>query len=81
MNDDRIPPTLNDTIDPKHLLQAIQNSMQHSDETAHAVTGLHFKDYSILVRKRKGLCWLIKCKRSKSVERQRSRAAHVDVGS
>ena len=49
-------------IDPEHLVQAISNSLEHSDETDHGTTGLHFKNYSIIVQKRKGFCWTIECK-------------------
>lgn len=48
-------------IEPEHLLQAIDNSLEHSDGTAHGTTGLHFKKYSIIVHKRKGFCWTIEC--------------------
>ena len=81
MDEDNCPLTLRVIIDPEHLVRAIQNSLEHSDETAHGITGLHFKDYSIIVHKRKGLCWLIECKRSKSVESRRPGAAQVDVES
>ena len=56
------PLTLKGVINPEHLLQAIENSLAHGDETAHGITGLHFKDYTITVHKRKGLSWLIECK-------------------
>ena len=49
-------------IDPQHLLQAIENSLEHSNETSHGVTGLSFSNYSVTVHKRKGLCWLLECK-------------------
>ena len=62
MNGDERAVTLNGVIDPEHLLQAINNSLEHSDETAHGITGLHFKNYSIIVHKRKGFCWYIECK-------------------
>jgi hypothetical protein len=53
-------------IDPEHLLQAIRNSLEHSDETAHGVTGLVFKRYTIIVRKRPRLCWTVECRFSKA---------------
>jgi hypothetical protein len=49
-------------IEPEHLLQAIQNALEHSDETAHGVTGLTFKRYTITVRLKKWLCWQIECR-------------------
>jgi hypothetical protein len=49
-------------INPKHLVKAILNSLEHCDETAHAVTGLHFPNYTIIVRKRREFCWYIECK-------------------
>jgi len=49
-------------INPKHLMKAILNSLEHCDETAHAVTGLHFPHYTIIVRKRKEFSWYIECK-------------------
>lgn len=49
-------------IDPEHLLRAIRNSLEHSDETAHGVTGLVFKFYTIIVRKRPRLCWTVECR-------------------
>ncbi len=64
--------TLKDLIDPEHLLQAIDNSLLHSDETAHGVTGLTFRKYTITVRKRKDFSWYIECK-FKPVERQNPR--------
>jgi hypothetical protein len=51
--------SLKDRIDPAHLLQTIENSFEHSDETSHGVTGVAFPNYSIRVNKRKGLCWLV----------------------
>jgi hypothetical protein len=62
MDGDNSPLTLSKIIDPEHLLQAIQNSLEHCDETAHGITGLHFKNYTIIVHKRKGLSWLIELK-------------------
>jgi len=59
--DDR-PLTLKGMIKPEHLLQAIDNSLEHSDETDHGTTGLHFKKYSIIVHKRKGFSWTIECR-------------------
>jgi|HubBroStandDraft_2_1064218.scaffolds.fasta_scaffold246450_3 hypothetical protein len=49
-------------IDPEHLLQAIKNSVEHSEETAHGVTGLVFKHYTINVRKKPGLNWSVECR-------------------
>jgi hypothetical protein len=46
-------------VDPEHLLRAIKNLLEHGDETSHGVTGITFKDYTIIVRKRKDLCWCI----------------------
>jgi len=80
VNGDKGPSTLKGIIDPEHLLQAISNSLEHCDETAHGVTGLHFGRYTLTVRKLKGLSWQIQCK-FKSSERQRPRPAHVDVES
>jgi hypothetical protein len=62
MSGDKGPSTLKNLIDPEHLLQAIANSLDHTDETAHGITGLHFKNYMIIVHKRKGLSWYIECK-------------------
>jgi hypothetical protein len=62
MRGDEKSATLKDLIDPEHLLQAIQNSLEHGDETAHGITGLHFRNYTIVVHKRKGFCWLVECK-------------------
>jgi hypothetical protein len=59
MDGENSPLKLSKIIDPEHLLQAIQNSLEHSEETAHGITGLHFKNYTIIVRKRKGLSWYI----------------------
>lgn len=77
MNNDDRRMTLKDIVDPGHLVQAVENSFQHSDETAHGVTGLGFKDYLILVRKRKDFGWYIECnfKRGKreTTSRQRCR--------
>jgi hypothetical protein len=55
-------PSLKWIIHPEHLLQAIENSLEHSDETAHWVTGLTFKRYTITVRKRAGLSWSVECR-------------------
>jgi hypothetical protein len=49
-------------IEPEHLLQAIQNALEHSDETAHGVPGLTFKRYIITVRKKTGLSWSVECR-------------------
>jgi hypothetical protein len=49
-------------IDPLHLLLALRNSLEHSDETAHGVTGLTFKNYTIKVRKKQDFCWIVDCK-------------------
>jgi len=59
---DKKPVTLKDLIDPEHLLQAIKNSLNHSGETAHGVTGLVFKRYTITVRKKAGLSWSVECR-------------------
>lgn len=59
---DNDPSTPKQIIDPRHLLSAIENSIKHSDETTHGVTGLSFKDYRITVRKRKEFSWSIECK-------------------
>jgi hypothetical protein len=40
----------------------IENSLEHSDETAHGVTGLTFKRYTITVRKKAGLRWSVECR-------------------
>lgn len=56
------PSCLKERIDPAHLLQAIENSFEHDHETAHGVTGVAFERYTISVRKRQGLCWIIECK-------------------
>lgn len=56
------PSVLNDVIDPEHLLQAIRNSLEHSGETAHGTTGLHFPGYTIVVHRKKGYCWQIELK-------------------
>jgi Viral (Superfamily 1) RNA helicase len=55
-------PSLKGIIHPEHLLQAIKNSLEHSDETAHGVTGLTFKRYTITVRKKAGLSWSVECR-------------------
>ena len=75
MNGDKISLTLKGVIDPAHLLQAIENSLSHSDETDHGVTGLTFRNYTITVHKRKGLSWLIECK-FKSVPVEMKRGSH-----
>lgn len=62
MKADMTPPALKAMIDPEHLLKAIENSVSHSSDTSHGTTGLHFERYSIIVRRKKGLCWLIECK-------------------
>lgn len=49
-------------IDPAHVAQALHNSLLHSNESAHGVTGLTFKHYTIVVRKKPGLCWVVECK-------------------
>lgn len=49
-------------IDPQHLLQAIENSVEHSEDTSHGVTGLSFSHYTVTVHKRKGFCWLLELK-------------------
>ena len=54
-------PTQLTLVSPRHLLQAIENSVAHSKETAHGVTGLHFENYTITVRTRKDFCWYIEC--------------------
>jgi hypothetical protein len=59
---DHDPSTPKQIIDPEHLLRAIKNSMNHSHETGHGVTGLSFKNYTITIRKRKDFCWYIECK-------------------
>jgi hypothetical protein len=55
-------PTLKDLINPEHLLHAIDNSLQHSNDTIRGVTGICFENYTLTVRKLKGLCWYIDCK-------------------
>jgi len=62
MNEDKRPSTLKGMIEPEHLLQAIQNALEHSEETAHGVTGLTFKRYTITVRLKKRLRWQIECR-------------------
>jgi hypothetical protein len=79
MNADKSPLTLNGVIEPEHLLQAIQNSLEHSDETAHGVTGICFEKYTLTVRKLKGLNWHIQCKFRPS-DRKIPTQAHLDVG-
>jgi hypothetical protein len=62
MRGDEQTATLKNVIDPEHLLQAIENSLEHSDQTAHGVTGLRFKRYTITVRKKAGLSWSVECR-------------------
>ena len=62
MDGDTRSSKLRGTIDPVHLLQAIENSLEHNDETAHGITGLHFENYTIIVRRKQGLCWLVECR-------------------
>ena len=62
MRGDEQAATLKNMIDPEHLLQAIKNSVEHCEENAHGVTGLTFKLYTIVVRKRPGLSWVVECK-------------------
>ena len=62
MDENNKSSALKGIIDPEHLLQAIDNSLQHSDETAHGVTGLSFKRYTITVRKKAGLSWSVECR-------------------
>lgn len=62
MTNDKKPVVLKDLIAPEHLLQAIDNSLMHSGETAHGVTGVHFAKYAIVVQKRKGLSWIVELK-------------------
>lgn len=77
MNRDTSRLTMRGIIDPEHLLRAIQNSLEHGDETAHGTTGLHFKHYTIIVHKRKGLfSWNIECK-FKRGERETTPSATV----
>jgi hypothetical protein len=56
---DEKPTILKDLIAPEHLVQAIDNSLMHSGETSHGVTGVHFENYTIVVYKRKRLTWLV----------------------
>lgn len=81
MYDDETFRTLKNVIDPEHLVRAIANSLEHSEETSHGVTGLRFKNYSIVVRKKPGLRWLIECKGLSPSERQKPPATDVNVGS
>jgi hypothetical protein len=78
MRGDEQTATLKSMIDPEHLLQAIENSLEHSDETAHGVTGLTFERYTITVRKKAGLRWSVECwlrkKTQTSVPRQTERS-------
>jgi hypothetical protein len=62
MNGDDRSSTLQGIIDSKHLLQAIENSLKHSGETSHGVTGLTFKRYTITVRKKAGYSWSVECR-------------------
>jgi hypothetical protein len=59
---DKSPLIMKELVEPEHLLRAIQNSFEHSDENAHGVTGLTFKQYTIIVRMKKWLCWQIECR-------------------
>jgi hypothetical protein len=77
MNRSQSPLTLKAMIDPEHLLLAIDNPLQHSDETTHGVTGICFENYTLTVRKLKGLCWYIECK-FKSGKRQSPRSNSRD---
>ncbi len=70
MDKDTVSSKLNGIIAPEHLLQAIQNALEHSGETAHGMTGLAFKHYTIIVRKKAGLNWAVEC---------RFRKAHTNV--
>ena len=62
MEGEKTSSKLKGVIDPEHLLKAIRNSLDHSDETAHGVTGLTFERYTITVRRRAGLCWSVECR-------------------
>lgn len=62
VGEEEAKPSLKDRIDPAHLLQAIENSFEHSDATSHGCTGVTFPNYSIRVNKRTGLSWIIECK-------------------
>jgi hypothetical protein len=62
MDVDKGPLTLKGVIEPEHMCRAIQNALEHSDETAHSVTGLTFKRYTITVRKRAALSWSVECR-------------------
>ena len=55
-------PSLKGIIHPEHPLQAFENPLEHSDETAHEVTGLTFKRYTITVRKKAGPSWSVECR-------------------
>jgi hypothetical protein len=59
---DEKPATLKDLIAPEDFVQAIDNSLRHCGETAHGITGLQFRKYTIIVHKRKGLAWLVELK-------------------
>jgi hypothetical protein len=74
MDGETRPSKLKGTIDPEHLLQAIENALLHSDETAHGVTGLTFKRYTITVRKKAGLSWSVECRFKKEDRRPQSPA-------
>lgn len=69
MNNERIGSELKDLIEPQHLLRAIENCLAHSGETSHAVTGLTFRRYIIIVRRRKGLSFHIEFKFKKNGEK------------
>ncbi len=72
--------TLRDLIAPEHLLQAIDNSLMHCDETAHRVTGLHFENYTITVHKENGSLLAArdsKEPRERSSKRSRTRFAKL----
>lgn len=72
MRGDEKSATPKDVIDPEHLLEAIDNSLEHGHETAHGITGLHFKNYTITVHKRKGLSWYIELKFKRGERETRS---------
>jgi hypothetical protein len=59
MRGDEQTATLKSMIDPEHLLQAIENALRHNDETAHGVTGIKFKRYTITVRRKAGFSWSV----------------------
>ena len=64
-------------VDPLHLLQAIKNSFDHSGETEHGVTGLHFENYTIIVRKKTGFIWSIECKFRSSTKQSAKGEKHA----